>query len=196
VGWSWRGAALLAAGTLGVHQLRFAIEPEPAGHGTGGHASLGALALWLALLLAAAAGGFLARLARARREGAVGSLDRRPRLLPLWAAASAALLGLHAAHECLEGAVLRGGPDLAGLLGTGGLWALLAALVVGGFIAFALRGARALIQRAGGRRPAVQGGRAAAPRLPRPRSVARMLATPLARFAAGRAPPGRAQLAA
>ncbi|MDX6644743.1 MAG: hypothetical protein QOK40_470 [Miltoncostaeaceae bacterium] len=194
----WRGAALLAAGTLAVHQLRFVIDGPEAGHGDAagmaGHATLSGLAPWLALLLAAAAGGFLARLARARRGDAVGA-DLRARLVPLWAAATGVLIALHAAHELLEGLVMRGGPDLQGLLATGGLSAVLAALVVGGFIALALRGARALIRRAASRSCPVPAGRPVAHRLPPPRSVARALATPLAGSAAGRAPPGPVVLA-
>jgi hypothetical protein len=188
---SWRAAALLAAGAIAVHQLRFLVEGMGAagdGHSMAGHVSPAGLAPWLALLLAAGAGGLLARLARARRGNAVVS-GGRARLLPLWAAASAALVGLHLAHELLEGVALRGGPDLPGIFGTGGLSVVLGAIVIGGLVALCLRGARELIRRIAARRSAARPGRAAASRLPLPRSLARTLAAPLARSAAGRAPP-------
>jgi hypothetical protein len=192
---SMRGAALFAAGTLAVHELRFLLG----GHGSedgvvAGHASMGALVPWLVLLLAAAAGGFLARLALAWRRGDAGADGRAP-FLPLWAASSGGLLALHALHECLEGIVLRGGPGVPGLLAAEGLFAVLAALLVGGLVALALRGARALISRVGRRSRAVIAA-PAGPRLaPPPRHVPRLLAAPLAGSAAGRAPPAPAPVA-
>jgi hypothetical protein len=131
-------AALMGAGTFGVHQMRFAL---PIGHGPGGsqtfggHRYLVAVAPLLAgvLLLALAAG--LARLARGVPEPA-------PRFRRLWAGASGSLFAVYCAQESIEGMLTAGHPGgVAGVLGHGGWVALPLAIAIGLAIALAMRGA-------------------------------------------------------
>jgi hypothetical protein len=194
----WRGMALLPAGAFAVHQLRVLLELGSAHDAPGaahGHLYLPSLLTWVTIALAAALGGLIAHVARAWPRGGASEQTAARSTSSLWAAVAASLLGLHALHEGLEG-LLLGGPGLSGLAGAGGLCALVAAIVIGGLIALALRGARSLIARVA-RRPRARADHAsAAPRLPHPRSVTRRLTAPLARSAAGRAPPRRSSLAA
>ncbi|MGH2942381.1 MAG: hypothetical protein ACRDLN_06385, partial [Solirubrobacteraceae bacterium] len=64
----------------------------------------------------------------------------------------------------MEGLLSTGHPQaLAGILGDGGLWALPAAVAVGGLLALAVRGTRALVShiaRLGRQRPRIAVGRA------------------------------------
>jgi hypothetical protein len=193
----WRGAALLPAGLFAVHQLRVLLE---FGAGDGGlstaygHLHVASLLPWVVVALAAGLGGLLTHIAGVLRRGALEG-DAPASLGSLWAWTGVSLIALHALHEGLEGLLLNGS-GFAGLLGMGGVFALLAAIVVSGLIALALRGVRALlavIARAQRRLPAyAEALRRAAP----PRSVRRRPGAPLARSAAGRAPPQRPRLAA
>jgi hypothetical protein len=193
-----RGVALLPAGAFAVHQLRLMLEfgsgesGESAAHG---HLYIGSVLPWVMLALAGALGGLLTHIARDWRRARAAQAHSAPSILSLWLTASASLVVLHALQEALEG-LLLGGPGLVGLFAIGGLWALAAAIAVGGLIALALRGARVLVVRVARARGARPGHPAAAARLPRPQSAARLLITPLARQAAGRAPPLRHRLAA
>ncbi|MDX6644818.1 MAG: hypothetical protein QOK40_545 [Miltoncostaeaceae bacterium] len=193
-----RGVALLPAGAFVVHQLRLLLEfgsgeaGESAAHG---HLYIGSLLPWVMLAVAAALGGLLTHIAGDWRRAAVAKTHSGPSILSLWLTASASLVALHALQEALEG-LLLGGPGLIGLFAIGGLWALAAAVAVGGLIALALRGARVLVVRVARARRAQPGHPAAAARMPRPRSAGRLLVAPLARQAAGRAPPLRPRLAA
>jgi hypothetical protein len=146
------------------------------------------------MAVAAGLGGFLIHVAgdwrRVRRAG----LQRAPSLRALWIAASLSLVGLHVIQEGIEGVVMNGS-GLGGLMSLGGLWALAAALAVGALIALALRGARALVVRAARARGhlASHGARV---QQPVPHAAARPRIAPLARRAAGRAPPARLRPAA
>jgi hypothetical protein len=188
-----RGMTLLPAGVFAVHQLRLMLEfGDDGAHAAEGHVYVGSLLAWVTIAVAAGLGGLIAHLARGLRGGGTVA---GPRLVRLWAATSAALVGLHVLHEALEG-LLLGGPGLAGLVGIGGLCALAAAVLVGGVIALALRGARSLIVAIVRRRGIRPGHPVADARMPAPRSAARRLLAPLSRSAAGRAPPARPRLAA
>jgi hypothetical protein len=178
---SLRAGAMLAAGSLAVHELRFLV-----GYGgedaVGGHGYLAWAAPLLALVMAAACGVWLARVGR--------SPGGRVRPALTWLGASAALVATYVAQETIEGFASPGHP---GLLAHGGWIAVPAALAVGALVALTLRGARAADRAAAvaarpwspftiapiaPRSPAVP---VAAPPAPRPRILARRLA--------GRGPP-------
>lgn len=194
-----RGAALMPAAALAVHQLRYRLAfgaQAPRELAAEGHAYLATLAPWIALVAALAVGAALGRLARRWAAPDAGRPGREARgALRVWLVAATALLVVYAAQELLEGALAaghRGG--LAGVLGAGGWWALPLALAAGGLLALALCAERAAERALAARRPPLRlappparGGEpapaapAAAPRRPLP--------APLARAAAGRAPP-------
>jgi hypothetical protein len=141
-----RFAGLLAAGSLAVHQLRYA-----AGYGSNssralaeqGHGYLGDAGAVAAVLLALAVGSFLGAVVRARRAEA-----RQPRLRSLWLAASGALSAIYAAQELIEGTLAQGHPaGLTGVVAHGGWLAFAIAAAVGALIALAMRGADAALAR-------------------------------------------------
>jgi hypothetical protein len=94
---------------------------------------------------------------------AVGGTSKPPRVgrRPIhrtWLAAGASLSAIYVAQEITEGMLSDGHPPgLAGVVGSGGWTAFLLAFAVGAVIAFALRGADAIVLRAsrdgGGPRP-------------------------------------------
>ncbi len=178
---SLRASALLAAGSLAVHELRyFAGYGEAAS--VGGHGYLAVVAPLVALVLAIACGAWVVRLGRAAAPATRGPLT--------WMAATGALVAVFVVQETVEALVAGGHP---GLLAHGGWTALPIALVVGGLIALALCGARAADAAAHvAARPWSPSGAAAeppvdfvlpiaAPLAPRSRGIARRMA--------GRAPP-------
>lgn len=184
-----RATAAVAVGAFALHQLRYTV-----GYGSAasealtahGHGYLTVVTPLIALVVAVAAGQFLAQLARARGGGrnapGAACLGR------VWAAAAAILFSTYAGQELLEGALSAGHPaGVAAVLGGGGWWALPLAAVVGLVVALILRGADALVAR-----------RAAARRSPGRRCARspRALTAPdlavgsvLAQHLAGRAPP-------
>jgi hypothetical protein len=136
-----RSCALLAAGALGLHELRYVL-----GYGAGadhalhaqGHAYLGPVtAVVLAATILALA------MALHRLAGGGAAATPRRRLLRLWAGTTAALAAIFVVQESVEGMVERGHPSgLAGLIDHGGLIALPLAAAIGLAIALVLRGAR------------------------------------------------------
>jgi hypothetical protein len=195
---SLRGIALVPAAALALDHLRYLLAYRThAGNvfEAEGHDFLGLLVPWIGLAVAVAIGAFLARLVRVWR-GARADEGSDVSGLALWATCSGLLLAIHILQEALELLLIPGNTGLYVLLGTGMVWAALAAIAVGGALALALRGARALIVRASRRRRAGLRQPACAPRLGRPRSVSRLLVAPLAGSAAGRAPPALAPPAA
>jgi hypothetical protein len=193
-----RGAALMPAAVLTVHQLRFQLAfggHTDAKLAAEGHAYLGPLAPFAAMLVAIAAGVFLAGLARARRAAEAGETRNRPFLL-VWLLAAAALLGIYSAQELCEGFFATGHPaGLAGVFGAGGLWAVPLSLALGAVVAGCLRFAGAARRWAAalGQEDTVTP--AARPRHSRrPAQVFRPVTAPLALLAAGRAPPAAAPL--
>jgi hypothetical protein len=129
---SLRAGAMLAAGSLAVHELRFL-----AGYGgensVGGHGYLAWAAPLLALLIAAACGAWLARVGR---SGA--SAPRRFGVT--WIGAAGSLLATYVLQETVEGLTSTGHP---GLTAHGGWIAVPAALLVGGLVALMLAGVQA-----------------------------------------------------
>ncbi len=184
-----RATAALAVGTFALHQLRYALGYGDAAMQTlaaHGHGYLALVTPLIALLVAVAAGQFLAQLARARGGGDVAGGSGR--LGCVWAAAAAVLFATYAGLELLEGALSPAHPGgVEAVLGGGGWWALPLSVAIGLLVALAMRGADACIALAAARsaRPSRQ---LAAP-LPRRSSADLPAARVLARNLAGRAPP-------
>jgi hypothetical protein len=174
----------MAAAALTLHQLRYLIAGEH-GHSAAGHSYLPFVGLLAALLLACA-GGQLLRLATAGS----GRPEHEP-ALPFrqsWLLAATLLLAIFVGQELLEG--LLSGSRAAGVgdvFAAGGWICVPLAIALGGLVAAALAGARAVVRAARGRRP-----RAVAIRLARSRRLPRahrVAPAPLAANLAGRAPP-------
>lgn len=182
---SARAAALIAGGSLVVHELRYLLAPATAG-GHGGHAYLPLLHLLIAMALAGACVQLAVLAARAREDDrGVGR-----GFLATWGLATAAVLAVFTAQEVLEGALAAGRTSgLAAVFATGGWVALPLALGAGLAVAAGLRGADAVIAAAArgagaaesSIRPPLAG--RGIPAAPRRRAPA------LADHLAGRAPP-------
>ena len=199
---SLRGAALMPAAALLVHQARYELAyggAAPRALAEQGHAYLSSLAPWIVLLAALALGAWLGALAQRWADGGSRArAERTPRLagVRVWLLASVALVGIFAGQELLEGCFAAGhAAGVAAVLGAGGWWALPAALVVAALLTLALRAGtqveEALAELAPLRlrlRVAVR----AAVRLLRPGTPSQHPLAPLAGAAAGRAPPRRA----
>jgi hypothetical protein len=154
-----RSCALLAAGALALHQLRYMLAY---GHDAGaalreqGHAYLAPVTAAVVTLVVIGLAIALRRIA----AGAPAAAGRR--LLRLWPGASGALLTVFAVQESLEGALTPGHPGgLAALAGHGGWVAVPLAVGIGLVVALMTRGV-APASYAVARRLA----RAAAPRAP------------------------------
>jgi len=139
----WVTAALLLAGALGVHELRYllafggAAESALADHGHG------YLTVLTPLLGTLAALGLAVGLVRAAAAPSVRSATF-VRVRRLWPAASAALLAIYVSQELLEGLLAPGHPSgWAGVVGSGGWLAVPLALAFGGVVALGLRVVRA-----------------------------------------------------
>ena len=186
-----RAAALLAAGVLAVHELRYLAgygEQAGAASAAHGHGYLALAGALVAALLVAACARFALALLRAHQGDRPG--QRAPRFLVAWAASTAVLLAAYGLQESLEAMLHPGHPaGLAAVLGHGGWTAFLLALGLGALVALLLCGASRAIEQAESQR--------SAPPSPRPRAAApaglrpgfRAPAPPLARHLAGRAPP-------
>ena len=185
-----RGFLLLPAVALVVHELRYALaygEDANAELAAQGHGYVDSLAPWLVLLLGLAVGLFLRRVARA----GAGRAASRPRRAfgGLWAATSLSLYGIFVAQESLEGLFASGHPGgLDAVVGHGGWWAMVAAVVLGAGVAALLRAAEAVVERPRASRRVC---RTLEPKafVVRPREVRVRPRRPLATAAAGRAPP-------
>jgi hypothetical protein len=182
-----RAAALMTAGALAVHHLRYLAAPEAVhDEGSAAHAYLGvatplvlaaAMAAWLPLA------GVLAR-AREGDDVAVAPVSFRR----AWLAATAGLLAIFLAQELVEGFVAEGHLQALELLHHGGLAAVPAAIAVGAAVALCLRGAHAAIAQAA--RAALRSAPRRATDLPvPPRAVYPPRRPALTCPGAGRAPP-------
>jgi hypothetical protein len=183
----FRLAALLAAGALVVHELRYALAyGDRAGHEAAaqGHAYL--TIVMPVVVLAALFAGAQALL---RFAGEPVSGDRRRRFTRLWLGCTLALVAAYCGQELIEGLMATGHPTgVAGVLEHGGWIALACAPPVAALIALAVRGAAAAAEPrefAAAWRPR----RAAAPAVASPSPVFQPSPDPLARFLAGRGPP-------
>jgi hypothetical protein len=189
-----RWVALVAAGSLLVHELRYAIEY---GAGTGhvlayqGHSYLPFAEALVAVMWICACLRFALSLRRAGRTEAVRPI---PAMRALWASASAALIAVYSVQEAIEGALSAGHPGgLLGIYGNGGWSALLIAAVVGGVIALLVRGSHRALVLLAARRHAQPRRRAERGRWPSWSSSAPLRRRPIiAAHLAGRAPPAAA----
>jgi hypothetical protein len=146
-----RGIALLSAGALGVHELRFlaACGDAQAACGSPGHAYLALAGPLAGMLLAVALGGLLGELLRPGRSGTA----RAPSFGARWAACAVALVAVYSVQELVEALATPGrAAGVAAVLGSGGWWALVFAVLVGAIVALLLRGAEAAVAWASARR--------------------------------------------
>jgi hypothetical protein len=164
-GWVLRLVALLAAGTFGVHQGRYALgyrEEASRALAAQGHAYLIALGPLAAVAVMVALAALIRRVARGG-----GGATPAPRVGHLWASVTLALVAAYAAQESIEGALAAHHPaGAAGILGHGGWVVLPLALAAGLAIALAMRGASAAADLGRPRRPW------RAPTQPPPRTLA------------------------
>jgi hypothetical protein len=133
-------AALMGAGTFGVHQLRYALSYD--------HGATGALALdghgYLAPLGPVLVGALVLALAAALARVARGVAEPAPRLRLLWAGTSASLLAVYCAQESIERLLSGAQPEgVPGMFAHGGWVALPLAVAVGLAIALVMRGTAA-----------------------------------------------------
>jgi hypothetical protein len=187
----FRAAALVAAGGVALHQLRYLLgygsssEHALASHG---HGYLHVTTLLVGVVLALAVGQLVAALAR---PGAAPAGERRAPLGRLWLGATLALLTVYTSQELAEGLLSAGHPTgLAALAAGGGAWALPLAGALGLVVALLIRGADAAIAAASRRAVvytslAAPAGRASV----KPTAVHLVADCVLARNLAGRAPP-------
>ena len=183
------GVLLMPAAAVVVHQLRYWLaygSRANAELAAQGHSYLHSLVPWTILAVAVGAGLFLRRIAHALRTGEQGRVARLSAGW-LWLAGWAALVLIYATQETLEALLATGHPaGVAGVFGHGGWWAVPAAAGVALVVAGLLLVGRTLLRVA-----------ATARRVPRrartkvfaPIDVAAAAVKPMARAAAGRAPP-------
>ncbi|HEX8855532.1 MAG TPA: hypothetical protein VF752_08010 [Thermoleophilaceae bacterium] len=190
--WRLRAAALVLAGALAVHELRYLVAYQgDSGRALSlqGHAYLSLVTPLVCALIAVAAAHFVGRLARG------GSDEATPGFAATWLWASLSLVAIFVVQESVEGLVASGHPGgLAAVVGHGGWLAAPIAFAVGGVIALLLRGASVALAAAARRaRPPVS---RVTPLVRRPPlGVTRPRQHPLALKLAGRAPPRASVLA-
>lgn len=183
-----RATALLSAGMLAVHDLRYRLDGGGGEHALEhAHGYLSAVGPLVAMVLLIAAGHLLNLVAR----GGGGTASRPESLAKLWALAAGALVLAFGAQEVIEGAFAQGHPaGLPAIFGAGGWIAVPLAMLAGGAIAVLLRGAEQVLRASG--RATIAATRPRALTLAASRDVACDVvarASPLARHGAGRAPP-------
>ena len=182
---------IVPAAALVVHQARYSLayggraDAELAAQG---HSYLHSLVPWVVLTLAAGTWLFLGRVAAAARSGSAGRLSRLT-APALWCLTTAGLMAIFVVQETLEGLASTGHPNgTVGVFGHGGLWSIPAAAAVAVVVVALMRAGRAVLRiasRAGQRRSGGAPSRA----LRRLTPVFVAVPSPLARAAAGRAPP-------
>jgi hypothetical protein len=184
------GLLLVPAAAFVVHQLRYMLaygshaNTELAAQG---HSYLNSLVPWFVLALGVALALFVRRAARALRGQDPARVSCGSGFA-LWLVTWAGLVAIYVVQESLEGLLASGHPGgIGGVLGHGGWWAVPVAAVVALGVLALLRVARVVLLAA-----ARRGARSAWVQLPAlrmPAGVAAAVVAPLARAAAGRAPP-------
>jgi hypothetical protein len=193
----WRGAALVPAATLAVHELRYLLAfGGGASHELAerGDTYVGWLAPLCVLVLAAPLGAVVGRVSAAWQGRESGrARGCRGRLLQ-WLALGLVLLGCFCFQEVVEQLVEPQHPvGLSGIFGDGGLWAVPAAFGLAAVLTLLMAGTQAVVSRIARRRVRpVVALRSAACAVRLPCVPCLVAAAPLAGGAAGRAPPRRA----
>jgi len=186
------GLLLVPAGALLVHQLRYTLaygSQAGAQLAATGHSYQHSLVPWVVLTLGIGLSSFLRRSARAMRTGETGPFARLS-AVGLWAITTMGLLAIYALQESLEELYASGHPTgVAGIFGHGGWWALPSAVVVAIGVVALLRVGRAVLRFAG--RLASRPARFLSLLPAAPPAFVLVAPAPLARAAAGRAPPVR-----
>jgi hypothetical protein len=148
---SWtrfRAVALLAAGSIIVHELRYTLAYGPNAAealAQQGHSYLPMVEALAMVLLGVAAVRFGMSLLRARSGLVVEA--RPPSFARLWLCATAALTAVFTLQEGFEGEFAAGHPGgLVGIFGDGGWTAILLAALVGAVIALLARVAHQAIE--------------------------------------------------
>ena len=187
---SGTGLLLVPAAALLVHQLRYTLaygSQAGAQLAATGHSYQHSLVPWVILTLGIGLSSFLRRAAHAMRSGQTGPLARLS-AASLWAVTTAGLLAVYALQESLEELYASGHPTgFTGIFGHGGWWAVPSAVVVAVAVVALLRVGRAVLCFAG--RLATRPIRFRPLMTPAPWAVVLAVPAPLARAAAGRAPP-------
>ena len=132
---SLRWGALLAAGVLAVHEIRFRVLAADVGAAasSAGHGYLGALTATVGVAFLLALGRYLQLWLDRQADHGGASLGPLRR----WALASGAVLAGYVGQELLAGWLAAGHPvGIGGLLAHGGWIALPLSLVAGGLISF------------------------------------------------------------
>jgi hypothetical protein len=182
------GIFVMPAAALAVHQLRYWLaygSRANAELAAQGHSYLHSLVPWTIFAAAAGAGLFLRRLAITLRNG--GPHTTRLSGGALWLTAWLGLLAIYAVQESLESVLATGHPGgAAGVLGHGGWWAVPVSALIALLVALLHLAGRTLLRIAAAAavRPRVLLAAAVVPA-----EFAHVLVRPLARAAAGRAPP-------
>jgi hypothetical protein len=184
------GLLLVPAAALLVHQLRYTLaygSQAGAQLAATGHSYQHSLIPWVILTLGIGLSSFLRRAARAMRSGETGPFARLS-TFGLWAVTAAGLIVIYALQESLEEQYASGHPTgLTGIFGHGGWWAVPAAAVVALVVVALLHAGRAVLRFAGRLAARPFGVRLSSPVVPA--AVLLVPPAPLARAAAGRAPP-------
>ena len=184
---SFRWGAFLAAGVLGVHEVRYRLLDDQAGTeaSSAGHGYLGALTAMVGVALVLALGRYLHFWVGRRSEE--NATNVRP--LGLWALASSAVLAGYVGQELIAGWLAAGHPvGIDGLLAQGGWVALPLSVAAGGLIGLVLRTARQVLRRRADPAPSLSS-RVADLRRFSPVDVVIACSRRLARHLACRAPP-------
>lgn len=185
------GPLLVPAAALAVHQARYTLaygSHASAELSAQGHSYLNSVVPWTILAIGVAATAFLRRVARAARTGETGKPTTRS-TIGLWALTTGGLVAIYSIQETLEGAVASGHPGgFAGVFGHGGWWAVPAAAAAALLVVALLRFGSAIVRLAADLGSPVRSAIRALT-LPFPVSARLLPLTPLARAAAGRAPP-------
>jgi hypothetical protein len=184
------GLLAMPAAAFAVHQLRYLLAYGPHAKtalAAQGHTYLHSLVPWFVVMLAVGLSGFVRRAAHALGTGETGAFSRGSWTM-LWGATTTGLVMIYAVQESLEAFFASGHPTgFAGVFGHGGWWALPASAAVSLLVVAALRLGRSIIVAAGRLAPR----RYHFTLVPAavPRGLVLVPARPLARSAAGRAPP-------
>jgi hypothetical protein len=185
------GVLILPAAALVVHQARYSLAyggRANAELAAQGHSYLHSLVPWVILTLGVGFWMFLQRVAVAARSGRAGRASRLT-APALWLLVTAGLLVIYSIQETLEGLVISGHPNGAGgVFGHGGLWSIPAAAGMAIVVVLLMRVGRAVIRVAARFGPRERTAETLRPAI-RPHQVFLAVLSPLARAAAGRAPP-------